>query len=692
MISSLLPMLVAAAAIDAHIEMNEVTVHGQHFLTQTADTITARRIAQTNPLTTVDLLAGEGRLAVQKSQLGGGSPSIRGFEASRVLLNVDGVRMNNLIYRAGHLQNALTIDPASLDRAEIFYGPASVGYGSDALGGVIDFRTKAPRRNHLGGSTLLRGGTAPGATLHTDLNAGGKRWASFSSFTFNLFGDLRFGKNRNPFLPDGQDYIHRPWHCPSYYRQYDAIERLIFYQSEEISHDLNLQFSTTSNVPRYDRLTDLKGSGPKFAEWYYGPAQRFMGAYTYAMTNFTATLAYQNVKESRHNRKTNDPWLGHRCERVNMLTLSTEWTRELGKHELHTGIDGALQWLKSTAYRQNIETGAIKSLDTRYPGGRNYQHNVDAYLTHTWRIAPRWQLNDGIRMGYSRLHAEFVDEEFFPLFTHEYGSVTQNNFTYSLSAGLTFRPANDWRLALTVSSGYRVPNIDDMAKVFDSAPGLVVVPNPSLKPEQTFGIDLNITRLCSRNVQWETSLFATYMHHAIALAPSTIGGHAVIDYDGETSQVYAPRNCQRAFVAGATTSLAIYLPANLRLDASATYTYGNYFGRGEKRLPLDHVSPLFGRVGITYERHKAMAEFFSLFNGSKPLSRYNPNGEDNLVYATPSGTPAWFTLNLRTSYRFTSLITAQLALDNILDTDYRTFASGINAPGRTLTATLRLTY
>ena len=83
-------------------------------------------------------------LSIQKSQLGGGSPIIRGFEANRVLLVVDGVRMNNAIYRSGHLQNALTVDANALEIVEVVFGPSSTIYGSDALGGVVHFYTKKP--------------------------------------------------------------------------------------------------------------------------------------------------------------------------------------------------------------------------------------------------------------------------------------------------------------------------------------------------------------------------------------------------------------------------------------------------------------------------------------------------------------------------------------------------------------------
>ena len=65
-------------------------------------------------------------IRIQKSQGGGGSPAIRVFEANRVLIVVDGVRMNNAIYRSGHLQNSITVDPNNIDRVEIILSIVAV--------------------------------------------------------------------------------------------------------------------------------------------------------------------------------------------------------------------------------------------------------------------------------------------------------------------------------------------------------------------------------------------------------------------------------------------------------------------------------------------------------------------------------------------------------------------------------------
>ncbi|HAJ83028.1 MAG TPA: TonB-dependent receptor, partial [Zunongwangia profunda] len=82
-----------------------------------------------SPQTSADLLESTGQVFVQKSQLGGGSPMIRGFATNRVLISVDGVRMNTAIFRSGNLQNVINIDPLAIERAEVILGPGSMVYG-----------------------------------------------------------------------------------------------------------------------------------------------------------------------------------------------------------------------------------------------------------------------------------------------------------------------------------------------------------------------------------------------------------------------------------------------------------------------------------------------------------------------------------------------------------------------------------
>jgi hemoglobin/transferrin/lactoferrin receptor protein len=190
-----------------------------------------------------DVLANSGSIFVQKSQLGGGSPIIRGFETNKVLLVVDGIRMNNAIYRGGHLQNSLTLDQANMDRVEIVFGPGSVMYGSDAIGGVMSFQTKKPVFSSsdqllVRSSAYLRGFSAgAGYAANAQVNIGSKRFASLTSFSYAAYGDLRQGNNRSEAIGN---LGYRPW----YVAQFNGVDSMV------VNADSSLQVG--SGYKQYD--------------------------------------------------------------------------------------------------------------------------------------------------------------------------------------------------------------------------------------------------------------------------------------------------------------------------------------------------------------------------------------------------------------------------------------------------------
>lgn len=92
-------------------------------------------------------------------------------------------------------------------------------------------------------------------------------------------------------------------------------------------------------------------------------------------------------------------------------------------------------------------------------------------------------------------------------------------------------------------------------------------------------------------------------------------------------------------------------------------------------------------------RYKGMrAELFANYNGWKHIEDYNGGGEDNEQYATPEGMPAWWTLNLRVQYQLNKNLLIQGACENIMDANYRVFASGISAPGRNFIVAVRANF
>ncbi len=683
-----------------------------------------------NGQTTADLLQNSGVVAMQRSQQGGGSPILRGFEASRVLLVVDGVRMNNAIYRAGHLQNVLRVDNNNLDHAEVLLGPSSTVYGSDALGGVIHFYTRNPvlaisgQKSNTTGEGFVRLGSANDEkTFHFDLNVADEKMGSFTSVTVSDFGDLRMGKNKNPNLENffgarRQYAVRAPDNSSdllltnadslvqkySGYRQWDILQKFLYKASNRISHILNFQYSNTNNVPRYDRLTDPGGNntGLAWAEWYYGPEKRFMGSYTLKVNDLgkwadgmTATASYQDVQESRIQRRFNSNNRDSRVEDISVFGLNIDFNKDVKGHKIRYGFDGQYNILRSTATRTNITNLAIAGVSTRYPDGENVMGLYAFYITHTKEIKPNLFLNDGIRLGYSTLFSSFNSQVFFAF---PFKRISQENVYASGNLGLVYTPTM-WKFSLMGSTGYRVPNFDDLAKVFETVAGTsanptgtLIIPNSNLGPEKTVNVDLGITRFIGSQGRIEAVGYYTKFLDAIVTRPTTFNGQSSIVFNGFPANVVSSQNAAEAYLYGYTLSGRYDITAALSLTGSYNFTYGRVLNPVGGEIPLDHVAPAFGRGGILYSQKKLRAEAFVNFSSAKRLEDYSPSGEDNLQYAPISGMPGWYTINLRGSYEINKTLVIQAGVDNLMDIQYRTFASGINSPGINFFGTLRARF
>lgn len=679
--------------------------------------ISQKDLAFSNQTTSADALQNSGNVLVQKSQLGGGSPIIRGFETNKVLLVVDGIRMNNAIYRGGHLQNVITLDNTIMDKIEIVYGPGSVIYGSDALGGVMHFVTRKPEisRNdstlYVKGNAFTRFSSAANEkTAHFDLNLGWRMFASLTSITASDIGDLRQGSNRLPKYKDywkSNIYVDRINDQDSIitnddinvqrnsgYKQMDLLQKFIFYHSKREISTINLQYSNSSNVNRYDRLSQISEEGsPKFAEWYYGPQKRLLTSYTYETKNktkihdnFKLILAYQDIEESRHNRKFEESNINRRTENLDIFSLNLDFSKPIKFHTIHYGIEGLHNLVASSAFSENITNGERSNLDTRYPDGGSAMSSGAVYITHSLQDSlKKWTFSDGIRFSRVELNSNFIDKTFFPFLEDQ---VKQKNNALTGNVGVMYKPDSSWRISLLASTGFRAPNVDDLSKVFESIQGNIIVPNPNLKPEYTYNLDFGLAKSFTPDITLGGNAYYTIYRNAITVQQGKFNGQDSLEFEGEMSLVTTNTNALNAFIYGGNTYIYADLSANWSLTSTINYTYGRIKETDSLR-PLDHIPPIFGKTSIIFKAKKLKSELFIMYNGWKRKKDYNLIGEDNFKTATPDGMPSWCTLNVRGSYQIHQNLQVQAAIENILDRNYRVFASGISAPGRNISVTLR---
>ena len=715
--------------------LSEVVVSANKFserkrnVNQKIDIITAKAIGAINAQNTGDLLINTGNVFVQKSQQGGSSPVIRGFEASRVLLVIDGIRMNNAIYRAGHLQNVVTVDQNMLERVEVLYGPASTLYGSDALGGVIHLRTKQPllsTKDKLRAPGVLFGRLSSAnneKTTHFDISLGGKKLAWLQSYTYSYFGDMKMGNNYHEKYPGfgsrdsfintsgGVDMVtlnnDKRVQRYSGYKQWDVMQKFLFKQSDKISHRLNLQYSSSSDVPRYDRLQDRRyfnasiGTTLRYAEWFYGPQTRWLGSYEFSVSSLgffdelRVNVNYQKIEESRQQREyLRYDRFDSRVEKLDVGGFVLDGRKKWEINELTVGVDGQLNDLVSEGTRTNLTTGAVTKLDSRYPNGDNQMNYFGVFAQHLLKMKnERLILNDGIRVQYVSLNSTIADNSFFNL---PVTSIEQKTFAITGNFGIVYLPSEDFRATIGLSSGFRNPNIDDLARVFESStsPALsrVIIPNADIKPEYTYNFDLGITQRIAEKVKFDVTGFYTLFRNAIGLAPYQLNGEDSIVYNNVKSAVYANRNFKKAYTHGFNTNITIDFTKQLSFFGTVTYTYGRFKNPNGTKSPQDHIPPVFGKSSLKYTHSRFDTEVFVLFNGAKKIRDYNLDGEDNLQYATPDGMPSWYTLNWRNSVKLTKKTQVQFAIENILDRNYRYFASGFSAPGRNYVVALRTNF
>lgn len=678
--------------------------------------IDAKSIAFNNPQTAADLLQNSGKVFVQKSQLGGGSPLIRGFATNRVLLSVDGVRMNNAIFRGGNVQNVISIDPFTIKNTEVIFGPGSVIYGSDAIGGVMNFFTKDPRFSYtdslsFSGRAGYRFSTANNEnTVHADFNLGHKNWASFTSVTYNSFGDLRAGTNgRARFLrpnfverQNGQDVLvtnpNPEIQVGSGYDQINLLQKFRYRPNNKWNYDLGLYYSTTSDYGRYDRLIrpNDSGDGLRSAEWFYGPQEWFM-------TNFQVTkkgnnkfydgvkltAAYQFFEESRNVRDFQDPILNRTEEKVDALSLNLDFeNKKIGGLQLYYGAEYIFNKVGSVGTDRDILTNETVGAQSRHPDGSTWQ-TFAGYINSEYQIKPNLSVLSGLRYSQVWVDAQF-DDTFFA-FPFDEADLITGALTGSI--GVSWFPKENLQVTANGSTAFRAPNIDDIGKVFDSEPGSVVVPNPDLEPEYAYNFEVGIQKNFNDKLVLKGAAYYTFLVDALVRRDFEFNGEREIEFNGEPSNVQAIQNAARAYVYGFEFGLQAFFNDNWSFTGNLTITEGIEEDKSGVESGARHAAPTFADAHIVYKNQRFTADFFLNYNGEiafddLALSERSKTFQYALDENGNPFSPSWYTLNLRSQYQISNALTTSVILENITDQLYRTYSSGISAPGANLILSL----
>jgi hemoglobin/transferrin/lactoferrin receptor protein len=711
--------------IPSNLNLNEVVVSATRWRQNSENvpskiiSISAKAIALQNPQTAADLLGISGKIFIQKSQQGGGSPMIRGLATNRLLYTVDGIRMNTAIFRAGNIQNVINIDPFAVENTEVLFGAGSVIYGSDAIGGVMSFQTLTPQLSldeeaFVTGKAITRYASANNEkTGHFDINVGWKKWALVTSFSSWDFDNLQQGSNgSDDYIKDyyverqnGVDVIvtqdNPLLQIPSAYSQVNLMQKIRFKPNEYWDFQYGFHYSETSPYGRYDRHNRTRNDVARYAEWNYG-AQKWM------MNNLTVThdkknifydqmsirLAQQRFEESRIDRSLNSDERNTQTENVLSYSGNLDFKKTFARpHTLFYGVEYVINDVSSTGILTDIITGMDSKGASRYPNST--WGSIAVYLNEEYKINKKFTLQTGFRYNQYTLNSDFTNNlDFYPF---SFSSAKINNNSLTGSIGGVYHPSNNWVVSANFGTAFRAPNVDDIGKIFDSEPGAVTVPNPNLEAEYAYNFDLNVAKVWNDVVKIEVTGYYTILQNALVRRNFQLNGQDSIFYDDQLSQVQAIQNAAVANVYGIQASLNLKLATGLNLSSDINYQVG-YEELDDATVSASrHAAPLFGVTRLDYKTKNLNLQFYANYQAERKFENLaiEEQGKSEIYAKDVNGNnyaPAWYTLNIKALINITENIAISTGVENLTDQRYRPYSSGISASGRNFILSVRANF
>ena len=667
----------------------------------------------TNPMTSADLLERGGYVYIQKSQLGGGSPMIRGLSTNRLVLSVDGVRLNNAIFRSGNIHNVISISPMNIENTEVIMGSASVLYGSDAIGGVMNFYTKKAKLSNDSNPNIQininsRYSSASNEKMyHIDFNYGLEKIAFLSSFSKSDFDDLTMG------IHGPSDYLR-----PNYvtqnsagddvlvtnskprvqrntgYGQTNFMQKILYEPNEDLSIDIGIHFSKTGNIPRYDRLIRTnENEGLYYSEWYYGPQEwllinsqlTFIPKETKFYDELKFGSSFQKFSESRNSRRFSDSFLKSREEELDIFSLNLDFFKKISENSNITyGLEMIENKVGSFAKSINISDLSETPISTRYPDNSSL-NSLGLYVNYKTKIIEDVFFQSGVRYSSTVLKSDLSQNNSYYDFIYENTTLENGAFVGGIGLSWVRNIYNNWKF--NINTAFRSPNIDDLAKVFDSEPGSVVVPNPDLKPERSFGLEFGGYFRTKNNIELDFSSYVTYLYNSFIRDDFTLSnGVSEIIYDGELSQIQALQNSSKSFIYGIEFGINMFLNKNFRMKSQHNLIAGYELDDLPFGMPVRHIPPNYGNFHLIYNNGDFTIDTYLNYNSKISFNNLAESERAKpYMYALDENgnpySPSWMTFNVRSKYSFSKMLNINFTVENITNKLYRPYSSGISAPG-----------
>lgn len=635
----------------------------------------------------------------QQTSHGQGSPYIRGFTGFRNLALIDGIRLNNSVFREGPNQYWSTIDALSLSSIEIVKGQGSVLYGSDSIGGTVNALTKGPiylpplaqvSAKQGKGAKAVQPATQPAgfgpyvtgmaytryATAEDSwtgrLEGSVSEWEKYGVYvgvTGRTFGDIHAAElgdlPRTSYDELGIDAKAEIF--------LDSDTKLILAHNQMHQDDVWRTHRTVYAVP-------FAGSSVGSELQHYFDQDRYLSYLRLESNPSSGIVNHYDITLSHH-RQSEDRF------RLRKGALFDEEGFDVDTWGINLNVQsdspigllsyGASYYLdKVDSYRRSFKGGKLDSVGIQGPVGDNADYHLGGvYLQDQIALSDSLELTLGVRYTYAEADiGRAADPD-----TGDIISIHDSWHNVSGSARLLWNVDSQKKLKFFtgISQGFRAPNLSDLSRFDIARSGELEVPSPGLDAEEYILTEAGV-RWDSENISVSLAYFYTDITDMIVRAPTgrTIDGSAEVE----------KRNAGDGYVQGIEFGMNWQFTPDWSFYGTVAWQDGQVDGFPTSSArsveePVSRLLPFTGLAGLRYDNPSRRWWLEGNVQITDRADRLSAGDRADTQRIPPGGTPGYTLATVRGGWRATDNLTLTAGVENIFDEDYRIHGSGVNEPG-----------
>lgn len=619
---------------------------------------------------TTDALAAQTGVYLQQTTPGQGAAIIRGLKGSEILHVVDGLRLNNAIFRNAPTQYVALVSPAWVDRIEVLRGAPASLYGSDAVGGVVQVLSRMP--NFEGAETEYRGSVSArydtaeiGRAVHASFDAGNQRLAGLVSMDYLEAGNRRTGSGERV--------------GPTAYKSKGARIAVSSTADDRQAWLFDFQYAKQPATPRIDELIPGFGQAePSASEFWFAPNERLFAHVRHTRADgwwsadWIVDAGWQRIVDDRVTRNFGSSIRNYETNRSDLIGLTVNASKETTKGAWIVGGEYYHDTVASQRFEEDLATSRTSTIQSRFPDDSTIAQAA-IYANLQRRFGDRHSLSGGIRLST-------VDIDLPETSVSTAAALSLNDL--SADIGWIFGLSDRTQLVANIAHGFRAPNIFDMGTLGERPGNRFNIPNPALDSEHVTQFDAGIRGRTDRS---ETELIFYRLHYQDRITSVLTGLQSADGRDIVQSQ-----NLAEADIWGIEAAIVLEVSDNMALDAMLNFAHGEEKESGSSAVPADRIPPLNGRLGLRYLPNEAFTiEAFIVFADSQ--TRLSPRDVRD-VRIDPNGTSGWLIANVRAFWQPDERWRVSASLENMFDEQYRHHGSGIDAVGRNFSVSLEVRW